>query len=61
MVGEDEVPVEMLIARTERFAHGGDCSLDAAREIEGGIATLFDEDDELQELADMLAQYRESE
>jgi hypothetical protein len=58
MAGSEQSQVAALLERMERFARGEDCSLAAANFIEGEIATIFPEDDELQELAELLAQYR---
>lgn len=54
----DKARIDALAARMERFASGQDCSLAAANVIEGEIAIIFPEDDELQELAEDLAQYQ---
>jgi hypothetical protein len=55
---ERQVASTVLVARMEQFASGTDVSLVAANAIESAIILLFPEDEELQELADLLAQYR---
>ena len=51
-------PVERVIQLLEAFVEQGNTSLAAAKQLEGAIAESFAADHELQDLADLLAQYR---